>query len=81
MSWLLFALLSLASFVLAVLAPWTWLAALSSLAALLLLFATAFALLAERVGAVSRPESLAVLPTAVASPPTDSPSESSSDVP
>ncbi|PKM08873.1 MAG: hypothetical protein CVV14_02110 [Gammaproteobacteria bacterium HGW-Gammaproteobacteria-4] len=64
MSWLVFALLSIASFVLALFAPWTWLAALAALAALLLLFAAAFALLAERVGSAARPESVALYPAA-----------------
>lgn len=79
MSWLLFVLLSLASFGLALFAPWTWLAALAALAALLLLFAAAFALLAERVGAVSRPEPLAMPPAAALSPLPDTPGESLSD--
>lgn len=63
MSWLVFFLLSLASFVLALFAPWTWLAALAALAALLLLFAAAFALLAERVGSAARPDSVALSPS------------------
>lgn len=81
MSWLLFVLLSLASFVLALFAPWTWLAGLSALAALLLLFAAAFALLAERVGTASRPEPLAVPPASAASRSPDTPGESVSDAP
>lgn len=64
MSWLVFVLLSIASFVLALFAPWTWLAALAALAALLLLFAAAFALLAERVGSAARPDSVALYPAA-----------------
>lgn len=64
MSWLVFVLLSIASFVLALFAPWTWLAALAALTALLLLFAAAFALLAERVGSAARPDSVALSPEA-----------------
>jgi hypothetical protein len=64
MSWLVFVLLSIASFVLALFAPWTWLAALAALAALLLLFAAAFALLAERVGSAARADSVALYPAA-----------------
>lgn len=64
MSWLVYVVLSLASFALALFAPWTWLAGLSALAALLLLFAAAFSLLAERLGATSRPESVALYPLA-----------------
>lgn len=66
MSWLVFALLSVASFVLALLAPWTWLAALAALAALLLLLTAAFALLAERVGSAARPEAVALAASVVA---------------
>lgn len=64
MSWLVYVVLSLASFALALFAPWTWLAGLSALAALVLLFAAAFSLLAERLGATSRPESVALYPAA-----------------
>lgn len=64
MSWLVYVVLSLASFALALFAPWTWLAGLAALAALLLLFAAAFSLLAERLGATSRPESVALYPLA-----------------
>jgi len=56
MSWVIFLLLALASFVLALLSPWMWLSALSALAALALLFVGAFALLANRVGGAARSE-------------------------
>src|SRR3546814_11482417 len=64
MSWLFYVVLSLASFALALFAPLTWLAGLSALAALILLFAAAFSLLAERLGATSRAESVALYPLA-----------------
>ena len=56
MSWVIFLVGALASFVLALLAPWMWLSALAALAALALLFIAAFALLASRVGGSARSE-------------------------
>lgn len=56
MSWVIYLLGALASFVLALLSPWMWLSALAVLAALLLLFASAFSLLASRVGGTARSE-------------------------
>jgi phosphoglycerol transferase MdoB-like AlkP superfamily enzyme len=64
MSWLVLLLLSVASFVLALFAPWTWLAALAALGSFVLLFAATFALLAQRVGAAARPEAIALYPAA-----------------
>lgn len=56
MSWVVYLLGALVSFVLALLSPWMWLSALAALAALLLLFVSAFSLLASRVGGTARSE-------------------------
>ena len=56
MSWIIFLLGAVVSFVLALLSPWMWLSAVAALAALVLLFGAAFALLAQRVGGGARSE-------------------------
>lgn len=56
MSWIIYLLGAVGSFVLALLSPWMWLSAVAALAALLLLFGAAFALLAQRVGGNARSE-------------------------
>lgn len=56
MAWIIFLLGAVISFVVALLAPWMWLSAVAALFALLLLFGSAFALLARRVGGSARSE-------------------------